>query len=117
MSIFELWLLSCVFKLSNVGAVALTLSAIAAGTLGLPYLITVLEQGKEAASDLLKAIKLLTVIGLVALCVYTVVPDKEEALWIAGGHIATNIDGVGDIPENAVKAVNAFLESVTEKED
>jgi len=54
---------------------------------------------------------------VISLVTYLGAPSKEDALWIAGGHIATNIDGVGDIPENAVKAVNVFLESLAEKEE
>lgn len=46
----------------------------------------------------------------------TFIPTKEAAVWIAEGYIATNIEGIEDMPANAVKGINSFLESVSEEE-
>ena len=121
MSIFELWLLSCVFKVAALSEVALLVAAILALIVVLRIVVLHSEgyhsRGDRVVQGLKAWLKRIVVTLVIGALLYTIAPTKEEAMWIAGGHIATNIDGVGDISENAVKAVNAFLESVAEKED
>ena len=43
-------------------------------------------------------------------------PSERQVYTLVGGYVATNIEGVENLPENMVKAANAFLERVAEEQ-
>jgi hypothetical protein len=59
------------------------------------------------------------VFGTCILCFFlsASIPSESQLMMIAGGYIATNTDGVKDLPENLVKAANEFLESYYEGDE
>lgn len=58
---------------------------------------------------------IITVIFLLVTCL---IPTKEEIAWIVGGSVAYNLSQTEEaqkLPENTLKALNSFLEGVTDK--
>lgn len=59
---------------------------------------------------------------LVVVCLKAVYPDKEDLKWIIGGALvwngvqaASDIEGVRELPQNTVDAMNHFLKSIQEE--
>jgi hypothetical protein len=119
MSILELYLLTVLFSLGGtmtaLGFVAWGTSFILGFFLAMEGCDYDLEEGKELRFH--RPFKRSTIVALSLTILTCFIPSKEEGLWIAGGHIVTNIDGLGDIPENAVEAANTFLKSISKDQE
>jgi len=115
MSIFELWLLTTVIpglgKLS-VLAFVLTAATFAVAT-GARFLADsgYDEESKKTGEKVSKALLIpVIVLGLLV----PLFPSERQMLLIAGGYTATNNAEIKKLPTNAAKAVNAWLDAVTE---
>lgn len=113
--------LSVLWNLVGISKVALVMAAIAA-PVGLFWLfmfadVNNWEEGKAAdmAKKACKAAKLPLIIATVLI---VITPSKNDLYFIAGGGLtlmAAQNEEVQKLPENAVKAVNTFLERVSEQ--
>lgn len=115
MSIFELYLLTVLFSLGNVVSASCFVFWFVSFALGFFLAMESFDIDEEEPKKMsfyvpLKISLILAVVMTILTCL---IPSKEEGLWIAGGHIVTNIDGLGEIPENAAEAANTFLKSIT----
>ena len=43
------------------------------------------------------------------------IPNEKQMMYLIGGYVATNTEGVEKLPKNVVDAANRFLEDYTEK--
>lgn len=121
MSILELYLLNVLFQLGGILSVA-------AGVffLLLPFVLLIGllhidaefygDERKQRKATLFKFTKVMASVAVICLLTSIFIPSKEQAIWIAGGHIATNAEGIEKLPDNVVRAANAFLESVSNEE-
>lgn len=69
---------------------------------------------------LFKSVSLTTV---VIVCLGSLYPSKEDLKWIIGGALvwngveaASDLEGVNDLPQNTLEAMNHFLKSIQEEE-
>lgn len=58
--------------------------------------------------------KYLAALGIIAL-VLMLIPSESQLYKLAGAYIVTNTEGVGELPDNIVKAANDFLKSVQQE--
>ena len=128
MSIFELWMYTTVIP--GVGGVLSFVAA--AGIMVLTGCLIVggffklmstrcpefdeSKQEARIAATLLQLVKKYAIPFIVIALLSGVIPNQKQMLTIAGGHVATNNKDIKKMAPNAAKAVNAWLEAMTEKE-
>lgn len=124
MSVLELYLLNLLFTFRD-----LLLSGVFIGVIWLGAVVIILIMFEPCCFDkdsdakrkeanrrkTIKSVKPVLIAMVACIVLRTFIPTKEAAVWIAGGYIATNIEGIEDLPAHAVKAINSFLESVSEE--
>jgi hypothetical protein len=120
MSIFELYLLNVLFSLGTASTWIVVVCIIILIIIPLGILIhndfDFEKENQISYISLKEPYKRVMMIGIPVLILSILTPSKEEAAWIAGGHIITNTEGVGELSVNTVKAINSFLEIVAEKD-
>lgn len=116
MSIFELWLFTTAIpgvgnSLCTISVITLT-AALASVMAQIPLWV----EGAETKTKLLvyRWTKLLLAVGVFTGIFANFFPSERQMLLIAGGYTATNNADIKKLPTNAAKAVNAWLDAVTE---
>lgn len=54
-------------------------------------------------------------LSLVLLPFALFLPSNKTVMYMVGGYVATNVEGISDLPPNLVGAANKFLEDYTTK--
>ena len=75
------------------------------------------EQKEEFKKDLHRRTRIFFPMIIFSALLITFIPDKKTMLLIAGIHYGTQIEGIGDLPPNMVKALNNVLEDYIGKEN
>lgn len=111
MSIFTLYLLFTVVPgLDGALTIFAVCSVLASIGLGVGVL-TAFDDEKEILYTWIKG----TILFFVALTIVGIfVPNKDQILTIAGGYAVTNDAEMKKLPDNILKAANAYLEKVNE---
>ncbi len=128
MTILELWIyttlipgvgftLTFITLLGGVGLLAATFVAAALRDTSrvCPDLDSSKREGAQAET-LFALIKKSIIPFIILMTLSAVTPSEKQMLLIAGGYTATNNEDMQKIPSNAAKAVNAWLEAVTDIE-
>lgn len=118
MSIFELWLLTTAIPGVD-GVMTLLLGGLLVFglTLGILYVFTYDiydEATKSIAAFTKRNVKKYALCAVVLSLFSALLPSERQMLLIAGGYTATNNAEIKKLPTNAAKAVNAWLDAVTE---
>jgi len=113
MSIFELWLLTTFIpELSGTLNVFAWISALC---VIITFVMVLVAEFDEDMKTPAKKYGRIAVICLATFGTLTCfVPNERQMLLIAGGYTATNNAEIKKLPSNAAKAVNAWLDAVTE---
>ncbi len=113
MSIFELWILTTVVPgLGCALHVLLIMSIVWIAIMGLLCMISELDE--DVTKFFKKHIKKSVGAFVVLLFLNVPMPSERQMLLIAGGYTATNNAEIKKLPTNAAKAVNAWLDAVTD---
>jgi hypothetical protein len=97
--------------LPNISSLATTLGIIAAFTGAFCLIIGSAEKRKDVRNcgfALVAVFVTLVTIG-------TLIPNREQMMFIAGSYFVTNVEGIKDLPPNIVAAANAALEELAKK--
>lgn len=126
MSIFELWIFVTVIPgLANVFSVLSIALPLATGVLlfyscvqrAMSKTCPELQSSKmeaAAATEGFRIMRKLIPYAIICMVVASVLPSERQMLLIAGGYTATNDSEIKKLPANAAKAVNAWLDAVSE---
>ena len=122
MEFFLIWLYFFLSNLSVLATIGLIIigvcSAIGLIIMIMPYCAELDESPAKVIGRLpCKKLWVILVITLVVLA--TAVPNKDQMAWIVGGGVVLKVgqnEEVQKLPENTVKAVNRFLNSISEDE-
>ena len=113
MSLFELYLISI---LDSVGSFFITVFVLSI-IFSIVMLISSTDyRDKEDKQPLYSWAKRSASLGTLMLLLAVATPNTKQMMFILDGYMVTNTAGVEKLPENTVKAINTFLESMTEEE-
>ncbi len=75
-------------------------------------------------NKLITYLKPLLISSAIVFSLHAIYPDKEDLKWIIGGALvwngvqaASDVEGIEKLPDNTIKAMNHFLESISEAEE
>lgn len=74
-----------------------------------------IDKPNDAKSMVKTAVKL-SIIAAITGLIAIPLPNERQLYTFAGGYVATNTQDIAKLPENVVKAANAWLEKASEKE-
>lgn len=100
-------------NLSTTSEVVFTLLAVAC--LIYPFIAIAVNEKMISKKSAVKTIKIHVVLFLVSGAAYIITPSENQIYMITGGYIATNIEGIDELPANLVGAANSFLENYTKE--
>ena len=103
MTAFELYLLFIL--LPNIGSACLGLSLIGA------FVIFIWAMAHYVTRDINKPPKKrLLITSVILFLISTSMPSSKEMAFILAGSYASDIEGIEELPENTIKALNKYLE-------
>ena len=116
MSIFQLWILSVIFKINAGTSIVLLILTITLLILAVIYVSVKFGDNNNDRvhnePNIIKLGKRVFIVTFMVFVLHTATPSREDGIWIATGYIATNANGIAVLTGNAV---NTFLENFTDK--
>lgn len=110
MTIFELYLLTL---LPSLAAMFTSLTVLSVVLTFACFLFSQLHDKPLERESFAKLTKFCSKFFIIFLVTATLIPSERQIYVIAGGYVATNTEGVKELPENIVKATNDFLKSIS----
>ena len=123
MSVWELWLLmvvlpgldSAAFPIVVVCTIG-TVPVVVGGIVWKSIADAEDDESQKAIAEKVLGLWKVTVTGAVLFTAIGIaVPDREQIMYIVGGSVVTNAEGIEELPDNLVQYANRFLEQ-TEKD-
>lgn len=115
---FYIWLYTVAVNFAQVSLVFMVIAFLLAG---FALFFCLIEDEIEWFSDKFSKIKTWFItLAIVAITSNLLIPDTDEIKVIIGGGLAwktTQVEGVADLPENLVDALNRFLVAVGEEDE
>lgn len=115
----ELWQLYLLSILDSIDGTATFLAVIATLTVIGSLVGWAIAHTDELNISIKNAIKKIlfwsSVIAITTMFIATAVPSSKNAWIMAGAYVATNVEGVKELPPNVLKALNRFLEQYVEE--
>lgn len=120
---FYVYLYTALYNISIFFTIVLVAVALVAITIGIIYLATKNDYGTEGFTDSVDKFmkdrgKTMLTLFLAVVLFVAFIPDQKDVKLIIGGGLAwkaTQIEGVAELPENMVRVMNHFLETVDPK--
>ena len=121
MEFFLIWLYFFLSNLSVLAAIGLIIIGVCSAIGLIITLFYCAELGESPAKVIgrLPCKKLWAILMITLVVLATAVPNKDQMAWIVGGGVVLKVgqnEEVQKLPENTVKAVNRFLNSISEDE-
>lgn len=115
MSLTTLYILFVLFP----GVLSLSLlvsifSGISTGVLGMGTIASAADGHEEVSTFFFKYFKMSIAIFIISSVLVAVIPNKSQMLILIGGYAVTNNEQIQKLPDNVLKAANAYLEGLVE---
>lgn len=110
MKLWQLYALTTVENLANFMAVLLGILGLILMVSSVIWLVSYESEPDEFRALLIHRSRPFAYAFLILGVVFCFIPSKKDIYSIIGGYYVTNIDGISQLPLNAVGAANEFLE-------